>query len=553
MAVQAQRVLGPFPDATVLPRGVARIGFEPTWGTAAERFADGTRGAAAGEREPLAADFDREALTAEAFEPLRPVARVLESITGDPSLPVSLGRLQVVFDQSVATIPISLDYGVTRRLTLGVMVPYVQARNEVYANPNPGRNEGTIGLNPARAFAGARAANGMVVTQLGEAATRLQARLEGCVGSTAPECTAVNADRAGATQLAARAASIASGIAALYGTTTVTGSRFAPVDRSLAHRAVEARLGTLSTAFTGFLGAPGTRGGWVEAQPVGAPPISYTDLQTLLTEQEYGIVGLPFQTVEIRQMGDVEVGGKFLLFDSFGAAVPQRIDPGGIKLRVALGALYRFGAGTFDRADDFADIQTGDGQDDIEGRLFADVLVGRRFWASMTARYGVQRADAQFRRIPSTPGEPFPAGYRQLGVARDLGDFMALDVTPRWTLGDALMASASYQYFRKGEDSYTGVIETTDLEGNLVTLDAALLNPGTERTAQRLLGALTYSTMAAYYRGQASLPLEVSYTFGQTTAGSGLVARERTHAIGVRVYARLFGGADSRPARPPRR
>ena len=548
-------MLGPFTDATVLPRGVLRVGIQPTWQHATDRFSNGLAGLPEGSREPLGADFGRDSITSALFEPLRAVAGTLASITGDNNLPLTLGRLQVDFDASAVHTPISFEYGVTRRLTLGVMVPYVTTRNEVFVNPNPSRGGGTMGISPALSFAGARAQNAGVVSQLAGAATALRAQLAACAGSSDPGCAAINADRAGAEQLAGAADAVAQGIANVYGTQAGEGSRLSPVAGSAVQLAVANRLAALATSFGGFLGAPSAGTTWVDARPVGAPLMALGDFQTIVTDETFGIRALPFSTVEIKKIGDVELGAKLLLFDSFGGGIPQRIEPSGVKYRLAVGGVYRLGTGQLESADDLNDIGTGDAQTDIEGSLFTDVLFGSRVWVSAVARYGVQQADAQPRRIPSVPGEPFPAFYRRQTVTRDLGDYISAEVTPRYAVTDALLVSASYRYYSKPEDAHTGSFQVQDLEGHDVTIEASALDAGTARTEQRILGALTYSTMAAYYRGGASIPLEVSYTLGRTTSGSGNVAQSMTHALGLRVYARLFGAEESRPARPapPRR
>jgi hypothetical protein len=224
-----------------------------------------------------------------------------------------------------------------------------------------------------------------------------------------------------------------------------------------------------------------------------------------------------------------------------------------VRFRVALGGAYRLATGQLQSLDDFADFGTGDASQDIEGRLFADVLVGRRFWASVVARYGVQNADQQFMRIPDVPNAPFPAAYRRQSVERDLGDYVAADFSPRLSLTDALMVSATYSLWQKGEDAYTGTFPVTNLAGEQVSLDASVLNAGTERREQRLVAGFTYSTMAAYYRGRSALPLEVSYMIGQSMSGYGNVTKTFTSAIGVRLYKRLFGTPENRPARASRR
>jgi len=285
----AQKVLGPSDDATVLPRGVLRIGVQPTWGRANQRFSNGLNGTSEGTAERLGVDYDVDSLGPSRFEPLRPLSAALQTLTGKSAIGSSLGRLRVDFDASSVTTPISLEYGLTRRILLGVMVPYVKTRNEVSLIPNPGRNEGTIGINPALTMAGARVQNLAVFTQLTEAVTRLQGQLASCTGSTTPECAAINADRARATQLATNGAAVAAAIGTVYGTRAGEGARFAPVEGSTLQNDVLTRLTALATDFAGFLGAPTGRASWVDARPIGAPLMGLADLNTIVSDSAFGI------------------------------------------------------------------------------------------------------------------------------------------------------------------------------------------------------------------------------------------------------------------------
>lgn len=549
----AQRALGPSDDATVVPKGLFRLSLQPTWGRANERFSDGLGGRSKGTPERLGVDYDVDSLGPSRFEPLRQLTPSLQTLAGKSAIASSLGKLRVDFDYSAVTTPIALEYGLTRRFTLGVLVPYVKTRNEVYLNPNPGRNEGTMGINPALTKVGARAQNLTLFTQIGEAVTQLQQQLTACAGSTAPACSAINADRARAQQLAATGAAVANAVTSVYGTKTGEGARYAPVEGSSLQKDIAARLTTLSSDFASFLGAPSGRTAWINTGPVGAPLMGLTDFNTIVSDSAFGIVGVPIETVERSHIGDVEFGGKFLLYDGLGARVPQRVDWTGFRFRLAIGGAYRMGTGQLHSPDDFADVGTGDRTNDIEGRVFADFLFGRRVWASVVARYGVQQADEQYMRIPDVPNAPLPALYRKQFVSRDLGDYFVAEFSPRVTLTDALMLSATYSVAQKGEDSYTGSFPVTNLAGEQVTLDASILNAGTERTEQRLIAGVTYSAMSAYYRGRSKLPLEVSYMVGQSMSGSGNAMKTFTQAIGVRLYSRLFGTPENRPARPPRR
>jgi hypothetical protein len=100
---------------------------------------------------------------------------------------------------------------------------------------------------------------------------------------------------------------------------------------------------------------------------------------------------------------------------------------------------------------------------------------------------------------------------------------------------------------RKTEDKYTGTFATEDPTGEPVTLDASILNEGTELTEQRIGGGVSYSTLRAYDRGRSRLPLEVQLSHWQTLSGSGYVPKQFTTQLQLRYYTRLFGA----PLRPP--
>lgn len=540
-AANAQRVTGSFDDATVLPRGMVRVTISPTWNRAHERFADGTGSRRKGEVEPLAADFDLDSLGVSVLPALAPVQAGLQAILGAGAMPaVSAGRLLTRFDASVAHTPLLAEYGVTSRLTLGVMVPLVRTRTEVSVNPNPTGTEATVGLNPAWTNTQARAANAMVVSQLTAASQQLQQRLQDCAGSSDPSCSAINADRAAAQQLVTAAANAATGIENVYGVSAARpGTPFSPVHFSSLQQGVEARLAALSTGFSTFLGAPAGEG-WISAQPVGAPPLAYADLQQVIADSAFGILADTLQSVERRSIGDMEIGAKFLLFDSFGGEPPQRAEPGA-GFRVSAAALVRLGTGLRETPFNLVDIGTGDGQLDMEGRVFADVILGRRFWASVVARYGVQRPDVQSFRVPDAPHQPFPPASRLVALRRDLGDYLMAEVSPRLIVTENIGFAASYQYLSKGEDSYTlapGAVVDPD---SVAAFDPAVLAVGTARHEQRALVAVTYSNLAAYYRGRARIPMEVSLTVGRTLSGDGNAPRASITGLSFRFYNRLFG------------
>jgi hypothetical protein len=512
---------------------MARATVAPAFTRWHERFADGFGRRPKGELEPFAADYDLDSIGTVQLPLLAATeAAVLELLGGGR---VTLGRLQSRFDVSATVTRLGLEYGLTRRITLGGVLPMVRFRNEVSVNPNPLGTEANVGLNPAVANATARTLNSQVVTQLTAAAQQLQARLASCMGSSDPTCTAINADRARAAQVVAAATSTAGGIENLYGVSAAKpGQRFAPVARGSLAKAVGAKLSSLSTDFATLLGAPTGTTAWIDARPADAPPIAFADLQTLVTDADFGIEADSLISVEFSHPGDAEFGAKVLLLDTFGGRAPQLAAGGGVKLRLAVAGAYRVATGIIRSPNSFADLGTGDGQDDIEARVFADLMFGRRFWVTAAGRYVYQRPDVQDLRVPTTAHQPFPAASRLVSVSRDLGDIMAVEFSPRLVISGAIGVSASYSYLKKASDA----LLANEASFSSIAPDMSLLESGTARTEQRAAFALTYSTMAAYYGGRARLPMEVSYTLGRTVAADGNAPRQFITALMLRLYKR---------------
>ncbi len=524
----AQRVLGPTADATVLPRGMLRVTTGPEWGRGHERYATGNGGPARGAVEPLAAAFNTDSLGGTQLPALAAVASGLRDIVGGAAgLPITLGALETRFDVSVARTPIHIEYGLTRRITLGAMFPLVKTWTEVSLQPNRTRDGSTVGINPNQF-----AANLSVVSQLQAAGQALTQLVVSCTGSTTPACAAVNADRLRALALVQSATTVANGIEAVYGTSTAKrGNRFVPADSSTLQRSVAARLATLSSDFADFLGPPPTGTGWITARPVGATQFSWGNLQRVLTDTAFGIGVDSLTSVGISRLGDVELGARVLLVDGVGG-VPQRATTGGVRLRLAVEGVVRLGTGTRDSLHHLADIGTGDGQRDLEGRVMADLLLGRRAWASVAARYTLQQADQIRTRVPGAFVDPFPRASSIQTIDRDLGESYSLEVSPRWIVSDNVGVSGSWQLYRKGDDTYL------DSAG----ADLPVLSFGSEQMLQRAMVSVTYSTMAAYFQGRARTPMEVSLSAGRTLSGYGGTYRQSLMSLTLRVYNQLLEG-----------
>jgi hypothetical protein len=372
-----------------------------------------------------------------------------------------------------------------------------------------------------------------VVTALGTAASTLSSELTRCLGSQDPACSAINANRAGALTLVQLAGEVSGAVASVYGTSAVAGGTFVPVAGGPLHSAVDARLAYLNAQFRTFLGAP-TTGEWIGARPVPAVPMAAADLETLLGDPALGISARPLGDYEHSHVGDIEVGAKFLLIDTFGPGATSPLPRTG-AIRLAAAGIYRLATAQLDLPGDFTDVGTGDRQPDLELRGYGDLAFGPRLWMSSVVRLGIQRPDRLVRRITDHPGDPFPELAREQDVGRDLGDVMELELAPRYVPNDEFALSALYRYRRKGADSYDGVFQVTGTDGTLLSLDASRLGIGTEQTDHLMGFAVTFSTVRGYARRTAKWPLEVSFVHTQVTSGRG-IPRLQTNGIALRLY-----------------
>jgi len=546
--VHAQAVLGPQDDALVLPRGVLRLRVLNQWINFNQRYGQNTPGRVDGALEPLGIDFNLDTVGIREFPNLGPLQTGLRSLTGMPDFTLSLGRTVVNSNVTVTVTPIVLEAGITKRFSVGLLVPYVRTRNDIYFNVNPLSREGNTGFNPLLTNdQAARSKNQLLIDQFAAAAGALNATLAFCLANpTAGTCPALNANRANALSLIANANAFAGGILQLYGGANSNGSPFIPIAGTDAAMAIDAR----TTAFRLLYNSFGvTSIATTTTGPAQSPNrLTLPDAQRVLVDPLFGVNASPLQTIEHSHVGDIDLGGKVSLWDTFERTGKSRMEPSGLNYRLAAGAVYRFGTGKTDAANDFTDIGTGNGQNDIEFRGFADVLIGRHFWTSFIARYNFQLADETEMRISDVPERRLTAEWRQHTVHRNLGDISEIEINPRWVLNDYFSTTAHYLFRMKRVDEYTG---TFTIPGSVtgygeVKLDASTLNQQTFLKEHRLGGGVAFSTIGAFERGKAKLPMEITFFHFQTTRGyGGNVPKLFSDQVQVRIYARLFGGKET--------
>lgn len=542
--MHAQRVLGVGDDALALPRGVLRVRTLGQWTSFNERYGMDTPGRPDGALEPLGINFTLDTIGVREFPNLAIVQAGLRSLTGNPNFGLTLGNSRVNFNDRVAAIPFVIEAGLSQRFSIGIQIPYVKTTSSVFFGVNTNQREGNLGFNPALANATAAGVNTTMFNQFTAAAAQLSASLAACQGSTAPQCAPLNAQRGNAQALIASSSAFAGGVYQIYsgGSRGVTfASPFVPITGTDAQLAIEARVAAFRALYTSFGVNSITSTGPFAAQN----RLTLADAQTILSSPAFGLAADPLQTTTRGHISDIDVGGKFLVFDSFGNSSEARMSPKGLNFRASVGGVVRLPTGQSDSPNNFVDIGTGNGQTDLEGRLFADLLVGSHFWQSFVVRYTDQLADNQFMRISDLPDKELAPLYRRQKVRRDLGNAFEFETSPRIVLNNFFAVSGQYLYRHKGQDHYTGTFAVDSAVTGFadITLDASTLDLETETTEHRLGGGIAFSNLFAFEEGKAKIPFEVTYLHWQTVKGAGgNQPKFFTDQIQLRLYARLFGG-----------
>lgn len=532
MSAQAQSPLSHLDDAAPVPSGALRLRIANVWTRYDERF--GANGATTPLGDPLSAD----SLGSAQFPLLAPIEASLRAAAIDPSLRLSLGQLRVGSNARIATTPIALEYGVTRRLSIGVLIPIVQTRRVAMATIAGDKTHANIGYVQAGSRQQANRDNAIVATAYQNAADSLRVLITNCPGNpTASGCAAVNADPTAASAARARAQAYAD--AARQLATTSTSAVVAPRKGSALADTLEVRRTQLNQLLQQYLGASAGASSSLFFAPT---DFSYIDLN--------GRTGTPaflgstlgggldsIHTTEHIGFGDIAVGAQFLVFDRFqhDAAPPPRV-----QSRLAVGASVRFATSLRDSAQSLVDIPTGDGAG-FDLRSAWDVIVGH-FGATTAVRYSKSFARTVTAPLFGDPEAPYP--YPVFGDrSRTAGDAFGLDLTPRLLITDWLALDGHYGLERVGATQYASPQLTGTPCSNCVSLAATVPEVvtvvGTTRTAQRVGIGFRYSTVDSYGRGQARYPIEISYAHLATATGDEGLPHQSRDQIQMRLYYQL--------------
>lgn len=514
-AARAQAELTHTEDASPVPAGMLRFRATTGWTRFDERFIAGGRRTLGDEIS--ATDFGPQQLPL-----LAPVQAALQTLTGDATTRLSLGHLAVYSDARTVTTPIVLEYGVTRRLSIGVLVPIVQTRRAVSVRVNTD-SSANVGFLPARLRSAAASQNAAVYAAYTRAADSIAALVSRCPANPAAAgCAAVNLNPSDASSAGAQARQFADALRQSLGTDTTT-TIVAPRTGSALATSIDAQRAAINARVQKYLGATAGASTSVFLQ---ASPFSYIDLQG-----RNGVGGLlksalgggldSLQTTNKLVLGGATVGAQFMVFDHF---LADTVSAAHVQTRLAVGAGFRYEALPTDSARTLGVIAPSSGSA-VEFKGAMDVITGNLGGtvAAHYTRFLPHTVDAPLSGDPITFW-PIPGfGPAQLTS----GAILAIDVTPRLLLGNSFALDAHYGLQHTAAPSY----------------DRATLacTSCVSQTAHRVGLGVRYSTVDSYLRGVHTVPVEVSFTHLQTVAGSDGVAAIQRDQVQVRYFFTIRG------------
>ncbi len=518
---EAQAVTGLGEDATTAPPRSLRLTLGAQWSYADEGFLN-LPGAQSGQLRALGAPFTMDSVGIASFPALKPLQDSVRALAGS-AVNLSLGKTIAQVSDRIISVPITVEAGISRWLSIGVTVPIVHTRSNVFFESNPKGTEGSVGINPAISGASpdAFAADTSFALQITRAAAAVQSYCSGA-GSGSAQC-------AGASSLVSSATSFGNTLTDVY-----TKSALVPTTGSAAQAAINQRAQSIVTSLNAFAGVSGSGVQTITATGVtgAATSLATPDFQAVLTDPTFGPGLDTLQTVERSHLGDIELNAKITIFDTFALRGEDPLTPTGFNLRASVGAGYRFPTGSLSSPDNLTDIDIGTHVGAVLLSGYTDVLMGSHFFTSVVAHFAKATTDSYTARFADTTA--FPLASTKTTVSRQSGNLMDLQITPRWAFNDFFALGGQYVYRHKGADTYT-YVQSPTTQGSVAGPDIAFAEATSDFTEQRFGGGLVISNASAVKRKQSRIPFDVAFMHLETLAGRG-VPKYTTDQIMIRLY-----------------
>jgi hypothetical protein len=527
---QAQATLSHTDDATPIPGGWIRLSVLNSWERYDSRFGE------SGAMRTLGDELSTDSLGPRQLPRLAPIEGGLQTLTNNPLQRLTFGRLEVRSDARIVTTPIALEYGITRRLSVGVVLPVVQTRRSAQARVNQRATGDTtktsnVGIMPLSTRTGQAAANAQFVADLSRVASTLNSLLARCAQNpAATECNPIRGKEADAAAAAKRATEFAGAVATAYGITPTTAV-VAPLAGSTLAKTIEGQLTALQTQLATYV--PGTVLGTL---PTATTEFSYIDLQGQvrapgLLQSELGGGLDSIATTERIGIGDVELRARVLVIDR---VQRDSLPLHGPQVRLGVGGIVRFATSRPDSATDLLDIGTGEGAG-VELRSALDVRAGRVGF-TVAGRYATFTARTVKAPLIGYPVAGFP--YPEFGeVSRKAGNVVGIDITPRVFVGEWLAFEGMYGREHTDAATFSGA-DASSCSACTVLPNSIVPTP---LTVQRLGIGVRYSTVDAFLRRRARYPVEVSYRHLETITGDAGAPKLFRDQIQLRIYYRIRG------------
>ena len=470
--LEAQSGFAHTEDATRPAKGLFRLRAATLWTRYDARFIDGGT-------SPLGAEFISDSLGAARLPVLSPIQARVTSASGSAFL-LSLGRSRLDAVAREEVVPLTLEYGITNRLSVGVMMPMVRRRVMVgFRLDTAGGYVANVGPNPNRlASGGAPTQNAQLQIQFADAALQLQNRLSNCQSNPGgASCPALLARQAEAQALIAASQAFAADVAILYGASGSQGMAFVPLSASAAHLAIVARRSAFNDQYKDLLG---TTANLLTQDPFGATgPAGTGDFQRYLTD-ELGRDSLA--NAERVLIGDVEIGARF-------GALDMRRER--LRVQLVLGGGVRLATGSRQSRGELVDLSTGGGMIVADGRGILDARAGRvGLLASASFASNVRAVDT-------------------VNLASRAERWTEINLAPRWHFSDPFSVHAAWS------------MRSTDKDGG----------------DQLVGGGVSISRISDFTGGP--LPIEMRFTHLQAMTGDPGRPKFFRDQLEVRIYYRL--------------
>ncbi len=490
--------------AVPLARGTLRLDVTPDWLSYDHRFGLHVPGYADGAPVPINLNFSASSLGAAALPFLGSLQTQIRAAAGLTGFSLNLGRTTTVLNASVRTIPIGLEYGVTNRLAIGVMVPIVRSRMDVNfaVDTAAGKRSNVAFANP-------------------DSVAPFRTQVDAAIAALQQQANS------GPPSLRAPAQAM---LAQLQPFGYLAHAALLPLGTSAAGDSVASHLTNAEASYSALAAQYAANGVTLPTLSKGLTlPDSATtraDLERFFSDSTLPMAGDTIGTIVRTGIGDITAHATYQFAE-------------GRRYRGQLLLTTRFPTGGTPYSSSFLDLGTGTHQIAVEGALANDVLLGSSFLVHAVARMGSARADNLERRV-TPPGLPFAPIAQLAMVHRQPGSWVGLEVAPTWMLDDAFSVRLSYSYFSQGQTHYSYV---SPADSARVGMSAGVLDQETDQRLSRIGGGLTFSTLSRYLAGTASLPYSLTVSYENTVSGrGGQVPQASIFRIQFRAYIRLFGG-----------